>query len=76
MRKKDKYSNYHDLAKLETEGVDFEIEVSHESGSLVAIIAPHAGKIEVETGELAKAIAGDKANDSMDIIAVYNQLCI
>lgn len=54
----DKYSSFAELAANEQEGVDFRIEIEPRD-SPVAIIAPHGGKIEPVTTELARLIAGD-----------------
>ncbi|MFZ4689000.1 MAG: poly-gamma-glutamate hydrolase family protein [Polymorphobacter sp.] len=59
MRYRDKYINFARLAEIEREGSDFSIEVSALAGSDIAIMAPHGGKIEFLTNELASAIAGD-----------------
>ena len=53
-----KYNNFAELCKCETEGKDFRrVICSRNSG--VAIIAPHGGKIEKGTSEIATAIAGN-----------------
>jgi phage replication-related protein YjqB (UPF0714/DUF867 family) len=54
----DKYSNYEELAAAEQEGTDFEIVLIKQIPPRVAIIAPHAGGIEPQTGPIAKEIAG------------------
>jgi phage replication-related protein YjqB (UPF0714/DUF867 family) len=54
----DKYGNFHELSRNEREGVDFTICLTRRD-SPVAIIAPHAGKIEFGTSQIATAIAGD-----------------
>jgi phage replication-related protein YjqB (UPF0714/DUF867 family) len=53
----DKYRNYEELHAHETLGVDFRI-YARKADSVVAIIAPHGGKIERGTSELARAIGG------------------
>lgn len=55
----DVYQNFDSLAASETEGVDFEIQFRDISGSQTLIVAPHGGKIEPGTTELADAIASD-----------------
>jgi phage replication-related protein YjqB (UPF0714/DUF867 family) len=55
----DKYSCYRELAESEKEGTDFKRIAQPINGALVAVIAPHAGGIEPETGTIARAIAGD-----------------
>jgi phage replication-related protein YjqB (UPF0714/DUF867 family) len=57
----DKYANFAALSECEREGVDFRVCVS-EKNSTVAIIAPHGGKIEPRTSEIAAAIAGNTFN--------------
>jgi phage replication-related protein YjqB (UPF0714/DUF867 family) len=54
----DKYSNFAELAASETVGVDYQIRVE-DRGTPVAIIAPHGGRIEPATLEIAATIAGD-----------------
>lgn len=58
----DKYSNFKQLQESETEGLDYAVVVTSRKGSRVAVIAPHGGKIEPRTAELAEAIAGDEFN--------------
>ena len=57
----DKYENYTDLKKSEKENCDFKIEHT-DIDSHITIIAPHGGKIESKTTEIAKLIAGDSYN--------------
>lgn len=53
----DKYLNFSELKRHETEGRDYCIHLRHgQSG--VAIVAPHGGRIERGTGQIADAIAG------------------
>ena len=54
----DKYSSYAELAQSEKEGTDYERIVRPRAGTLVAVIAPHAGGIEPGTGPIAQEIAG------------------
>jgi phage replication-related protein YjqB (UPF0714/DUF867 family) len=54
----DKYASFEDMAKHNTEGVDYRISYEVRN-SAVAIVAPHGGGIEPGTSELAAAIAGD-----------------
>jgi phage replication-related protein YjqB (UPF0714/DUF867 family) len=56
--KTDKYSCFSELAAREKEGEDYERVVRPRDGSSVAIIAPHAGKIEPKTDGIARDIAG------------------
>lgn len=57
----DKYTDFADLARHERHGVDFAIS-SQKRRSPVAIIAPHGGKIEFGTSQVATAIAGRDHN--------------
>lgn len=59
MSKKDKYKNFAELARYEIENVDYRVVVQPACRSTTAIIAPHGGKIEFLTSELARAIAKD-----------------
>lgn len=54
----DQYSNFAELAANERDGVDYRIRVENR-GAPVAIIAPHGGRIEPGTLEIASTIAGD-----------------
>lgn len=53
----DKYSNFAELAANERSGVDYRIRVENR-GTPVVIIAPHGGRIEPGTMEIAATIAG------------------
>jgi len=55
---RDCYRCFAELAAHHVEGRDFRITVLRR-GSGVAIVAPHAGRIERGTSEVARAIAGD-----------------
>ncbi len=50
---------YGDLAQRYTEGVDYAVHVAPRQQSGVAILAPHGGRIEGRTSEIARLIAGD-----------------
>jgi phage replication-related protein YjqB (UPF0714/DUF867 family) len=54
----DKYSNFAELAASERAGIDYQIRVE-DRRTPIAIIAPHGGRIEPGTLEIAAAIAGD-----------------
>jgi phage replication-related protein YjqB (UPF0714/DUF867 family) len=54
-----RYRGFQDLASAQVRGRDYEIDIRRRPGSDVAIIAPHGGRIEDGTSELARAIAGD-----------------
>ena len=73
----DRYRGYGDLARSQTEGVDFAVHVRHPPSSPVAILAPHGGRIEGGTSAVARLIAGTEhglylfeglraANDNFD----------
>lgn len=53
----DKYSNFDDLDRHETAGVDFRI-LARRARAAFAVIAPHGGGIEPGTSEIAEAVAG------------------
>lgn len=55
---RDRYRSFAELAARHVEGRDFHITVVRR-GSGTAIVAPHAGRIERGTSEVARAIAGD-----------------
>lgn len=57
----DRYASFRQLAAAERYGVDFRICVVRRD-SPVAVIAPHGGKIEPGTSELACAIAAENHN--------------
>jgi phage replication-related protein YjqB (UPF0714/DUF867 family) len=50
---------YDDLARCFTEGIDYSVHVINRERSRVAVIAPHGGRIEGRTSEIARLIAGD-----------------
>jgi phage replication-related protein YjqB (UPF0714/DUF867 family) len=54
----DKYSSFAELATYETPGKDYRVSAIERPDSPVLIIAPHGGRIEVGTSELAALIAG------------------
>jgi phage replication-related protein YjqB (UPF0714/DUF867 family) len=58
MRSKDKYRSYAELHENEEEGIDFRVCMTDRAAS-AAVIAPHGGKIEPGTSEIATAIAGE-----------------
>ncbi len=58
----DRYCSFSELAQYEVEGIDFRCTVLRRPLSAVAVIAPHAGKIESRTSEIARAIAGEDFN--------------
>jgi phage replication-related protein YjqB (UPF0714/DUF867 family) len=54
----DKYRAFAELRLSEREGIDYRVRFA-DRPSRIAIIAPHGGKIEPATSEIAVAIAGD-----------------
>ena len=50
---------YGDLARHYTEGVDYAVHVAPRERSGIAILAPHGGRIEGRTSEIARLIAGE-----------------
>jgi phage replication-related protein YjqB (UPF0714/DUF867 family) len=56
------YRSFADLAAAQVRGRDYEIEVRRRPTSPVAVIAPHGGRIEDGTSEIARAIAADDFN--------------
>jgi len=54
----DSYRSFEDLVDCEVEGRDYQIRVNLKD-SPVLIMAPHGGKIEPGTAEIAEAIAGN-----------------
>lgn len=55
----DRYNCFEDLRQCETEGRDYRIRMHH-SKSTFAIMAPHGGRIERGTSQLAESIAGEE----------------
>ncbi|MEJ2655747.1 MAG: poly-gamma-glutamate hydrolase family protein [Desulfobacterales bacterium] len=53
----DRYKNYNELRRHQTEGKDYQI-YSRQGESGVTVIAPHGGDIEPGTSEIADAVAG------------------
>ena len=61
MKSADKYSCYKHLAENECLGKDYRIQLS-DVGSPVSVIAPHGGRIEPNSCEIARKIAGQAFN--------------
>jgi phage replication-related protein YjqB (UPF0714/DUF867 family) len=57
-----RYRGFADLASVQVRGRDYEIDVRRRPASSVAVIAPHGGRIEDGTSEIARAIAADDFN--------------
>jgi phage replication-related protein YjqB (UPF0714/DUF867 family) len=55
----DKYNNFSELKRNEVEGSDYRIHIRN-GHSGIAIVAPHGGKIERGTMQIADAIAGNE----------------
>jgi len=55
----DAYTNFAELKKAEREGVDFRVYVLRREGASIVVLAPHGGRIEPGTSEVAEKIAGD-----------------
>jgi phage replication-related protein YjqB (UPF0714/DUF867 family) len=53
----DRYKNFLELAKKQTQGIDFRVRLEQRAGKAV-VLAPHGGGIEPGTSEIAEAIAG------------------
>lgn len=58
----DLYGSFVDLKANEVEGKDYQRRTRRIAGSRIAVLAPHGGKIEHHTSEIAAAIAGDDHN--------------
>ena len=58
----DRYRNFAELIGNEIQGKDFTTTLSRRDSSPIAIIAPHGGKIEPRTAEIASQIAGEDFN--------------
>jgi phage replication-related protein YjqB (UPF0714/DUF867 family) len=55
-----KYASFGELAQHELHGTDFRVRRMERAGSRVIILAPHGGKIEEGTSEIAALIAGSE----------------
>jgi phage replication-related protein YjqB (UPF0714/DUF867 family) len=55
----DDYQSFDELARCHTEGVDYAVHVT-DRASPVAILAPHGGRIEGGTSQVARLIAGNE----------------
>jgi phage replication-related protein YjqB (UPF0714/DUF867 family) len=51
---------YGDLARHYIEGIDYAVNVMSRERSEVAVLAPHGGRIEGRTSDVARLIAGDE----------------
>jgi phage replication-related protein YjqB (UPF0714/DUF867 family) len=55
-----RYAGYQDLAAAQTEGEHYTVTAYHRPGATAAVLAPHGGRIEDGTSEMARLIAGDE----------------
>ncbi len=53
------YRSYADLAAAQREGEHYTVTIGRRPGARVAVLAPHGGRIEDGTSEIARAIAGE-----------------
>jgi phage replication-related protein YjqB (UPF0714/DUF867 family) len=53
-------NGFDDLARRYVEGIDYAVHILCRERSGVAVIAPHGGRIEGRTSEVARLIAGDE----------------
>ena len=53
------YRHFGDLAASQREGEHFAVSLMRRAGARVAVLAPHGGRIEDGTSEIAQAIAGE-----------------
>lgn len=58
----DSYRGYIDLAAAQTEGADYRVVVRSNVSSPIAIIAPHGGRIEQYTSNIACGVGGTDFN--------------
>jgi phage replication-related protein YjqB (UPF0714/DUF867 family) len=56
----DDFRCYDDLARNYVEGIDYAVHIVARERSDVAVLAPHGGRIEGRTSEIARLIAGDE----------------
>jgi phage replication-related protein YjqB (UPF0714/DUF867 family) len=61
-RLSDSYSGFADLAAVQSEATDFRVVTRPVPSSPIAVIAPHGGRIEHYTSEIARAVAGESFN--------------
>lgn len=56
------FKGFRDLADMYREGLDYRVQVLPNPDSTFAVIAPHGGRIEPHTSEIASEIAGSDFN--------------
>jgi phage replication-related protein YjqB (UPF0714/DUF867 family) len=54
-----KYGSFAELARHETAGKDYRVEVLERADASILVVAPHGGLIEAGTSQIAESIAGD-----------------
>lgn len=59
---KQRFNSFSELARHKKEGEHYDITVMKHDRSKVAIVAPHAGNIELHTSTIARAIAANDHN--------------
>jgi phage replication-related protein YjqB (UPF0714/DUF867 family) len=59
---RDRYRSWEELARYESEGTDYQIRTLARPHSPVVLLAPHGGRIEHGTSELAVLVAGTEHN--------------
>lgn len=62
MARKDVYSNFEELKRERKLGIDYAIRTMVRPLSPVAIVAPHGGRIEYGTSDIARELAGSQHN--------------
>jgi phage replication-related protein YjqB (UPF0714/DUF867 family) len=55
----DDFLGYDDLARHYVEGIDYAVHVTPRERSRAAVLAPHGGRIEGRTSDIARLIAGE-----------------
>lgn len=58
----DKFNSVTELMRHKQEGRDYRVDVREVPGSTIAVVAPHAGLIDLNTGDMAARVAGDDYN--------------
>lgn len=56
------FMGFADLANAQTEGMDYRVLVRPIVNSSIAVIAPHGGRIEQHTSDIARGVAGGDFN--------------
>ncbi len=56
------YRGYADLARAQTEGEDYRVLARQVAASSIAVIAPHGGRIEQYTSDIARGVADGDFN--------------